>query len=56
MDKQYHIKLKNQAIPVIDEVYRAYMRPRWREKKSAKVRADVEVSLFSLTELCSDES
>lgn len=50
MDKQYHIKLNGKLIPVSEEVYRAYQRPKWREKKQAEVRKEMECSYDHMVE------
>ena len=42
--EQRYIKIKNELIPVSEAVYREYMRPIWRERKQAEIRAEAEVS------------
>lgn len=50
MEKQYHIKLGGQLIAVTEEVYRAYMQPKWREAKRADVCSENEYSLDAMYE------
>ena len=52
MSKQYHIKMDGKLIPVSEEVYRAYQRPKWRENKQKKVRNDAECSYDAMCESC----
>ncbi|GHV36392.1 sigma factor [Clostridia bacterium] len=40
-----HIVINGENIPVTEEVYRAYKRPAWAERKRRKVRAEHERSL-----------
>ncbi|GHU94977.1 hypothetical protein FACS1894208_06970 [Clostridia bacterium] len=40
-----HIVIDGENIPVTEEVYRAYKRPAWAERKRRKVRAEHERSL-----------
>jgi len=49
--KQYYIKIKGFPIPVTEEIYRAYKRPVWREKKNKEVRAEREISYDFMTEI-----
>jgi len=44
MSRQYHIKINGELIPVSETVYRAYQRPKWRERKQKVVRNDMERS------------
>lgn len=44
MSKQYSIKLGDELISVSEEVYRAYKRPQWNEKKQKQVRTQKECS------------
>ena len=48
--KQYYIKIKGKKIPVTEEVYRAYMRPVWREQKRMKIYAEIEISYDCMVE------
>jgi len=45
MDKEYFIELNGRQIPVSKEVYYAFKRPAWRERKRSQVRAEKELSL-----------
>lgn len=45
MDKEYFIKINGRQIPVSKEVYYAFKRPAWRERKRRQVRAEKELSL-----------
>lgn len=45
MDKEYNIKLNGKLIPVTEEVYYAFKRPAWKERKRRQVRAEKELSL-----------
>jgi len=45
MDKQYSIELNGRQIPVSKEVYDAFKRPAWKERKRSQVRAEKELSL-----------
>lgn len=45
MDKEYLIELNGRQIPVSKEVYYAFKRPAWRERKRRQVRAEKELSL-----------
>jgi len=44
-NKQFYIKIDGQPIEVTEEVYRAYKRPAWTERKRRQVRAEQERSL-----------
>ena len=48
MSKQYHIVLNGERIPVSEAVYRAYQRPKWREKKQKRIRNDMECSFDAM--------
>ena len=50
MAKQYHIKINGEPVPVSEAVYRAYQRPKWREKKQKEVRDDMECSFDAMLE------
>lgn len=45
MDKEYFIELSGRQIPVSKEVYDAFKRPVWKERKRSQVRAEKELSL-----------
>ena len=45
MDKEYFIELNGRQIPVSKEVYYAFKRPAWKERKRRQVRAEKELSL-----------
>ena len=45
MDKEYFIELNGRQIPVSKEVYGAFKRPAWKERKHRQVRAEKELSL-----------
>ncbi|MGI6748303.1 MAG: sigma-70 family RNA polymerase sigma factor [Anaerovoracaceae bacterium] len=45
MDKEYFIEINGRQIPVSKEVYYAFKRPAWRERKRRQVRAEKELSL-----------
>jgi RNA polymerase sigma factor (sigma-70 family) len=45
MDKQYSIELNGRQIPVSKEVYDAFKRPAWKERKRSQVRKEKELSL-----------
>ena len=45
MDKEYFIELNGRKIPVSKEVYDAFKRPAWKERKRRQVRAEKELSL-----------
>ena len=45
MAKEYFIRIGDQQVPVTEEVYRAFKRSAWAERKRRKVRADMERSL-----------
>lgn len=50
MDKEYYVKLHGRKIPVSKEVYNAYKRPEWRERKREVKRGKREKSLEAYTE------
>ena len=51
MAKEYYIKLDDgQTVPVSEEVYRAYMRPKWRETKQRAVQKEKEFSFEYMEE------
>jgi DNA-directed RNA polymerase specialized sigma24 family protein len=52
--KQYYIELDSIPVKVTEEVYRAYKRPIWRERKRRKVRAKYELSLDMMCEGIAD--
>ncbi len=45
MSKEYYIGIDGQLIPVTEEVYFAFKRPAWRERKRRQVRSGKEQSL-----------
>jgi len=45
MDKEYFIELNGRLIPVSKEVYDAFKRPAWKERKRRQVREKKELSL-----------
>jgi RNA polymerase sigma factor (sigma-70 family) len=45
MDKEYRIKVNGKEISVSEEVYYAFKRPAWKERKRRQVRAEKELSL-----------
>jgi hypothetical protein len=45
MDKEYFIELNGRHIPVSKEVYYAFKRPAWKERKRRQVRGEKELSL-----------
>jgi RNA polymerase sigma factor (sigma-70 family) len=45
MDKKYFIELNGRQIPVSKEVYYAFKRPAWKERKRRQIRAEKELSL-----------
>lgn len=50
MSKEYYIELNGERIPVTEEVYYAFKRPAWRERKRRQVRSDNELSLEALAD------
>lgn len=50
MSKDYYIELDGQRIPVTEEVYLAFKRPAWRERKRRQVRSGKELSLEALAD------
>lgn len=47
MNKEYFIEINGEQIPVTEEVYYAFKRPAWRERKSRQARSGREVSIES---------
>lgn len=45
MGKDYYIEIDGVLVPVTEEVYYAFKRPAWRERKQAKVRSEKELSV-----------
>jgi len=45
MDKEYRIKVNGKEISVNEEVYYAFKRPAWKERKRRQVREEKELSL-----------
>ena len=50
MCKEYYIKFDDQRVPVTEEVYRAYKRPEWRERKDRQSHSNRELSLDMMIE------
>jgi len=50
MSKEYYIELNGKQIPVSEEVYYAFKRPAWRERKRRQVRSENELSLETLSD------
>lgn len=50
IDKEYYININGQRIPVTEEVYYAFKRPAWRERKRRQVRSGKELSLEALAD------
>ena len=50
MNKDYYIIIDGEKITVTEEVYRAFKRPVWAERKRRAVRRERECSLDALTE------
>ena len=48
---EYYIKIKGIKIPVSEEIYKAYKRPVWREKKRRIIRTEREISYDFMTEI-----
>ena len=50
MEKSHYIMINGEKVPVSEEVYHAYKRPVWVERKRREVRAEYERSLDALAE------
>ena len=50
MDKEYFIVIDGEKVPVSEEIYRAFKRPAWTERKRSQVRAEHERSLEQFAE------
>jgi len=50
MNKDYYILIDGEKVSVSEEVYRAFKRPAWAERKRRQVRADHELSLEAFAE------
>jgi hypothetical protein len=50
MAKEYFVVIDGEKVPVSEEVYRAYKRPLWAERKRRQVRAENERSLEKFAE------
>ena len=50
MDKEYFIVIDGEKVPVSEEVYRAFKRPLWTERKRRQVRTRRERSLEQFSE------
>jgi RNA polymerase sigma factor (sigma-70 family) len=44
-NKEYFVSIDGEQIPVSEEIYRAFKRPAWAERKRREVRAERERSL-----------
>ena len=49
--KEYYIKPKEGNIPVTEEIYYAYFKPKWQERYSAKKRSKKEISYDVLSDV-----
>jgi RNA polymerase sigma factor (sigma-70 family) len=45
MKKEYYITIDGKDVPVTEEVYRAFKRPAWKERKRREIRSEKERSL-----------
>ena len=45
MKKEYYITIDGKNVPVTEEIYRAFKRPVWKERKRRKIRSEKERSL-----------
>ena len=45
MAEEYYIVINGEKVPVSEEVYYAFKRPAWRERKRRQIRSDKERSL-----------
>jgi RNA polymerase sigma factor (sigma-70 family) len=50
LSKERFIRIKEELVPVSEEVYFAFKRPAWRERKRKKARAAREISYERLIE------
>jgi len=50
MNKDYYILIDGEKVSVSEEVYRAFKRPAWVERKRRQVRADHELSMEAFAE------
>lgn len=50
MSKEYYLKLNGKQVPVTEEVYQAFKRPAWRERKRRQARFSNELSLDALAD------
>jgi RNA polymerase sigma factor (sigma-70 family) len=50
MAKEYFVVIDGERVPVSEEVYRAFKRPLWTERKRRQVRAEHERSLDAFIE------
>ena len=44
MDKEYHLELNGTQLSVTKEVYYAFKRPAWQERKRRQIRSEIELS------------
>ncbi|MCL2343593.1 MAG: sigma-70 family RNA polymerase sigma factor [Firmicutes bacterium] len=49
-NKQFYVQIDGQPVEVTEEVYRAFKRPMWAERKRRTVRAEHELSLDAFLE------
>lgn len=49
-NRKYYILIDKVPVEVTEDVYRAYKRPAWKERKRRQVRLDMELSLDLLME------
>jgi len=50
MSKTFYIQIGSEQVPVNEEIYRAFKRPAWAERKRQQVRAERERSLEAFAE------
>ena len=50
MAKEYFVVIDGKNVPVSEELYRAFKRPLWAERKRRQVRAERELSLEQFAE------
>ncbi|MDD4511031.1 MAG: sigma-70 family RNA polymerase sigma factor [Oscillospiraceae bacterium] len=50
MKKEYYITIDGKDVPVTEEVYRAFKRPAWTERKRREIRSENERSLEAFTD------
>jgi len=52
--KQFYIKIDGEPIAVTEDVYRAYKRPFWAERKRNQIRAEHELALDLMDDSVAD--